>query len=157
MREQRGFSLIELVLVMVIIGLISVVVGRILLQSGRSFVISHNASQVDWQGYAALSRLTDDVHTIRSKNDISTISTTNFSFTNASGSTVQYVLSGNTLLRNSQVIASGVSALTFSYLSSTGVATATASSVRYVGISMTLASGSVSTTFSTLVGTRGLT
>jgi len=155
-RQQYGFSLIELVMVLMIIGVISVVVSRILLQSGLEYTTANNIGVTDWQGFAVLSRMTEDIHNVRSKNDISTINSTEFVFTDADGTSVQYTLSGNTLLRNAQTLATGVTGLAFGYLTSAGVATNTPASVRYISISLSTSQGNITSSFSTLVGTRGL-
>lgn len=152
-----GFTLIELVMVLMIISVISVVVGKILLQSGRSFTTSNNITEVDWQGFAVLARMTEDIHNIRSKNDIATISATQLGFTNTSGTSVQYALSGSTLSRNSQTLATGVTAFSLGYLDSLGASTSIPSLVRYITITLSTTEGNVSTSFSTLIGTRGLT
>jgi prepilin-type N-terminal cleavage/methylation domain-containing protein len=156
LRRQRGFTLLELVMVIVIIGVISVVIAKIMLQGLQSFATSQNTSEVDWQGLIAMERLTSDIHTIRSPSDITTITASQLTFTDTSGTSVQYSLSGNNLLRNSQILASGVTGLTFGYLSDTGATTATASAVRYISISLTLVQSNITTSFSTLVGSRGL-
>lgn len=155
-RSQHGFSLIELVMTIVIMGIISVVVGEILVQGYKTFITTQDISEVDWQGLLALESLTNDIHNIRSAADITTISSSTFSFTDMTGTTITYALSGSTLQRNSLTVASGVSALTFSYLDKDGAVTASATAVRYVSISVTAVQNNMSLAFTTLVGTRGM-
>lgn len=155
-RTQNGFSLIELIITIVIMGIISVVVGKILLQGYKTYITSQNISEVDWQGLLALESITNDIHNIRSASSITTISASSFAFVDMSGTTVTYTLSGSNLQRNGLTVASGVSALTFSYLDDSGAITATASAVRYITISLTAVQNNMSLTFTTLVGTRGM-
>jgi prepilin-type N-terminal cleavage/methylation domain-containing protein len=154
--KQAGFTLIELVMVMVIMGIISVVVGKILFQTYQAFATSQNITNADWQGFVALERMSDEIKAIRSSSDISTIAASNLVFTDINGNSVQFQLSGTNLLRNSQTLASGIQSLTFGYQSSSGSTTATASLVRYITISLTVTQGTITTTFSTMVGTRGM-
>src|SRR3990167_1516897 len=127
-RFQNGFTLIELVFSILLMGIISVVVGSILLNGYKTLLTSENISQADWQGFIALERIVNDIHTIRSAADISTISASNLVFTDVNGNSIQFQLSGSTLLRNSQTLASGIQGLTFGYLDANGSTTATASS-----------------------------
>ncbi len=155
-RSQKGFSLVELVMTIVIMGIISVVVGKILLQGYKTFITAQDISAVDWQGLLALESLTNDIHNIRSAADITTISSSSFVFTDMTGTAVTYALSGSTLQRNSLTVASGISALTFSYLDKNGSVTASTSAVRYISISVTAVQNNMSLAFTTLVGTRGM-
>lgn len=156
LRKQTGFTLIELIMVIIIIGVMSVVIGRIMLQGFRSFATSQNITEADWQALVALQRLTSDIHNIRSAADISVIGSSQLNFVDVNGTNVQYSVSSGSLLRNSQTLATGVTAFTLGYLDKTGVTTATLSSVRYISISLTETQGTLVTSFSTLVGTRGM-
>jgi prepilin-type N-terminal cleavage/methylation domain-containing protein len=153
-RSQKGFSLLELIITIIIMGIISVIIGKILIQSFNMFSISQNIGEADWQGLFSLEKLTNDIHNIRSAGDITSISSSSFSFVDMAGTTVTYQLSGSTLLRNGLTVASGLSGLTFSYLDDTGAVTASA--VRYVSIAVTLSQNNLSFAFNTLVGTRGM-
>ena len=155
-RSQKGFSLVELIITIVMMGIISVVVGRILIQGYKTFITSQSISEVDWQGLLALESLTNDIHNIRSSSSITTISASSFAFVDMSGTTVTYALSGSNLQRNGLTVASGVSALAFSYLDDAGTVTASATAVRYITVSLTAVENGLSLTFTTLVGTRGM-
>lgn len=156
MRRQRGFTLLELILSIVIIGVISVVVGRIIFQSFKTFTIAQNVSDIDWQGLLVMENFANDVHTIRSANDISTITSSNFSFVNTSGTTVTYQLSGSTLTRNSQTLATGVQSIGFAYYDKNYSVTATAANVRYITFTATFLQNNLSLPFITMAGTRGM-
>ena len=155
-RRVSGFTLIEMVFVIVIMGIMSVVIGDILFQGYQTLNTSKNISEASWQGFIALERMANDIHTIRSAGNISTVTSSQFAFVDVNGTTVTYQLSGTSLLRNSQILASGVQSLSFSYLNANGSTTATASQVRYITVSLTLTQGPMSLAMSTLVGTRGM-
>ena len=154
-QRAQGFSLIELVLVLVIISVISVVIAKILFQGFQSFKTSENISEADWQGWIAVQQLVDDIHTIRSSGDISTITSTQLNFVDVNNSSVQYQWSGNTLSRNGVTLATGLTSFSLSYLNSSGAATSTASAVRYVVIALTATQGTLTVAFSTTAGIRG--
>lgn len=157
MRKRRaGFSLIELLLVIVVISIISVIIGRILIQSYKGFAITQNTVDADWNSLLMINRFVDDIHRIRSAADIGTIAATQMSMVDVDGSSVTYQLSGSTLLRNGVTIATGVTSFALAYYNAGGVSTAIASSVRYVTISMTVTKGNISSTLSSMAATRGM-
>lgn len=155
-KRQRGFSLIELIMVIVIMGIVSVIVSRILFQSFKTFIVSQNISDIDWQGLLSMNNFTNDVHNIRSANDITTISSSSFSFVNMSGTAITYQLSGSTLQRNSLTLASGVSGIAFAYYDKNYAVTATPANVRYITFSASYVQNNLGLSFSTMAGTRGM-
>lgn len=155
-QKQTGFTLIELVMTIVLMGIISVVMGRILFQGYQTFLTSQNISETDWHGFLALERIASDIHNIRSAGDISTIQSNQFTFVDVDGNTVQYQVSGNTLLRNGQTLAGGVQSFSFSYTDENGATTATPSSVRYISLSANLTQGNLTQSFATMSATRDM-
>lgn len=155
-RLLAGFTLLELMMVIVIMGIISVVVARIFSNFFQDFVTSQNISETDWRGLLVMNEFTNDVHNIRSANDISTISASGFSFVDMSGTSVTYSLSGSVLLRNSNTLANGVTGLTFAYFDNNYASTAAVANVRYITISTTLTQNNLNQVFSTMAGTRGM-
>src|SRR5689334_5144417 len=147
MMREKGFTLIELIMVILIVSIISVVVGKTLYHSFQTFLTIQNITEADWTGYASLDRIANDIHRIRSAGDITTISSNNLVFTDISGTSVQFQLSGNSILRNSQTLVSGVSSLSFTYRDKNGSVTATPSSVRYITISVTAQQDNITTSF----------
>lgn len=152
----QGFTLLELIFVIVLVGIISVVITKTLFQSYQVFQTGQNISEADWQAYLALDRLTQDIHNIRSASDMTTITANQFTFVDKTGTTVQYQFSSNALLRNSQTLAAGIQSFAFSYLDQNGATTAVTSNVRYVGINITTVQQTVTVSFATLIATRGM-
>lgn len=153
---RNGFTLIEFLMVALIVGIISVVISQILFEGYKNFLTAKDIDEVSYQGWLAVQRISEDVHRIRSANDITTISSSVFTFTDVNGTSVTYQLSGSLLNRNSQTLASGISTLNFTYLNSAGATTSTPSAVRYVKIAVTAVQGSYTASFVTLAGTRML-
>ncbi|MBA3661723.1 MAG: hypothetical protein H0W64_08355 [Gammaproteobacteria bacterium] len=138
----------------VLIGLISVVVGRVLLSSYTTFLTAQNTTDIDWQGFLAIERITNDIHTIRAASTLTTMGASQMTMVNTSGTTVQYALSGATLTRNGQTLADNVQNFALSYLDRNGAITAIASSVRYISMSLTLTESNMSANFIGLAGLR---
>ncbi len=155
-RKTTGFTLIELVMVMAIITVISIAVGKIMFQGFKSFNTAQSGSEVDWQGYIAISRMVNDIHDMGDPALITSMTSTALAFTNMSSASISYQLSGTNLLRNSIVLARGVTALAFTYLDRNGSVTATAANVRYVTMSVTMTDDNITSSFSTMAGVRGV-
>lgn len=155
-RRTHGFSLIELIMVIVIISVVSVVISRIMFNSFRMFRVSQDIADTDWQALLAIESIANDIHDIRSANDITTINPSTFAFVDVEGTATTYQLSGNLIQRGGVTLASNVSGLTFTYLDENGVVTATPTLVRYVRVSVTNTQNNLSQNFTSLIGTRGM-
>ncbi len=99
-RRQHGFTLIELVMVIVITGVIAVILTQIFHQSFKTYLAAQNNAEIDWQGFLALERFANDVQSIRSPFDINTIAANQFVFVSNTGSTITYQLASGVLSRN---------------------------------------------------------
>lgn len=157
--NNKGFTLIELTIVMVIIGIVAVIGGVILIQAFEAGNASRNLIDATWQSRLALQRMTDEIreaHNIISTTDNQHI----LSFTSINGTTITYNLSGNHLVRNNTTLADSVTALTFTYLN-TNNQTLTYSpldidTVRCINISTTISKNHVTTSFQTLACPRNM-
>ncbi len=152
---SRGFTLIELVLVVALMGIISVVLGRVLMQGYKTFITSQEILETDSKAWLALERISDDIRQIRSASDISVTQTSAMTFVDVTGTTIQYSLSSDSLLRNGQTLINGVQSLTFDYLTKAGGVPANSSLVRYISISLAVTQGSLTQSLITTSATRG--
>lgn len=152
--KQQGFTLLELIFSMILLGIISVVVGPFLLQGYKNYLTSQHILESDWQGFIAIERIANDIHTIRSFADITTIQSTQLTFVNINGNSVQYQFSGSSLLRNGLILASGIQSFNLEYLDKNGTVTATPSDVRYISISISALQGNITASFSTISALR---
>ncbi|OGT60117.1 MAG: hypothetical protein A3E85_03425 [Gammaproteobacteria bacterium RIFCSPHIGHO2_12_FULL_45_12] len=151
-----GFTLIELIMTILILAIISTVISKFLIQVYQSFIVSQNIAETDWSGLITLDRLTNDIHNIRSADSITTISSQQLSATSMDGSTVQYQVSGSTLLRNGIVLASGLQNFSLTYKDEDNNVTTTPALIRYIAISATFTQNNITSSFTTLAGTRGM-
>ena len=141
-KNAKGFTLIEFIIVTVIMGIIAVVVSRILLTSYQSFINAELMLEGDWQGYYFLERLVNDSHNIRTLSDITTMTVSQFSFVDKNGDTVTYLLSGNNLLRNNQIVVSGLQGFFFAYYNKSYATTTSPASLSYIWMACNVVQGS---------------
>ncbi len=156
-RRSRGFTLLELVLVIIILALIAGVSSTILSGGFDAYFRQRDVSDADWQGHLALQRLNRDLRAVRSATaaDLVMIPASQITLVNTAGSSINYSLSGNVLLRNGQPLADGISALSFTYLRRDGkTLAADATQVYYIAASFTVTRGGANLTSRTLIKPR---
>lgn len=159
LRAQRGFSLIELVLTIVLLGIVGAVGTQMLDGGVRAYFASADAANLDWQGRIALERMTRDILRIRSATpgDLTISPATQLTMTDYNGNAVNYSLSGATLVRNADPLADGVSGLNFSYLMSDGTSVAIAATdVYYITVAFTVTRNNLSRTMRATLQPRNL-
>jgi len=155
--QQNGFTLIELVMVIVLTAIIGTLGARILTSGFSSYATGKDLLEIEWQGNLALERLGRDLRIIRSATNADlTISPGNrINFIDINGDTISYVLLGTTLQRNGETLADDISSLSFTYLRSDGKTTATnTNQVHYIVVSLTSTSGDLSKNIRTVIHPR---
>ncbi len=139
--SQRGFSLLEMVLVIVLLAMLAGI-GSTLLSAGfNSYFTGRDSSEAEWQGRYALERLTRELRTVRSPSaaDLIIAPANQITFTTLAGTTISYALAGGALNRNGVPLADGIAGLAFSYLQRDGkTLAADATQVFYIGVSFTV-------------------
>lgn len=153
-RLQQGFTLIEIALVVVLLGLISTAVVRFYSQQLIATQTMQNASDAFWQARLAMERMVIDIRSIQSTNAITTNTSNTLAFTDVNNSTYTYTLSGTNLLCNSRVLASGINSLTFSYFDKNGTSTATLANVRYIKVAINVTKNNTNVNLTTSVYLR---
>ncbi len=155
--QQTGFTLIELVIVIVLGGIIAAISMKLLTQGLSAFLGAVNVTNADQQARLAIERMVRDIRSIRSASDIITATNSQFSFTNFSGNNITYTLSSNNLMYNSQILANGIGALGFNYYDNNGNITATLSAIRYIAVNLTITQGNSNFTIGTAIYPENLT
>lgn len=156
MRGTRGWSLVEMIMVMVIIGILGAFIGPVLLNAVKAY----DRTQVTVDTYAkmryALERIAREVAALRRNPanttafDVSSMTATNFTFIKEDGMEVTVTVAGTDVNltysgTGTGLLADGVSALNFVYYRHDGATAATnGTQLAFVEISMTVSDGATS-------------
>lgn len=150
MRLQKGFSLIELMSVIVISAIVAGIIGSALSTGFFGYFLGASMNPLSNQATIAMTRLSNDLIKAAS---FSTINASTVAFTDAANNTYVYdnTSCGANILCLTQnggtpsTLVTGVTSLLFSYYASTLAVTATASTVKAVTIQMTLTGSNTNT------------
>jgi len=148
MKKEKGFTLIEVVIVITIVGIVSVIIGSMLLGVVKAWTFKINRNDILWDGRIVLNRITREIRTVKNNTSVTTASSSQFRFTDAGNKDITYSLSSTNLNRTengtANLLAADVSALTFTYYDATGTSIPTpavspsATNIRRVRINLTL-------------------
>lgn len=156
MKSMKAFTLVEMIIVIVIFSILVVIVTPVLQTGFSAYNTARDLSNSDAQSNLALERMVRDIRDIPTTAGISIMNSNQFTFIDATKTTVTYNLSGTDLMRNNQMLATGVNTLTFAYYDSLGAVTASASSIRYVTISLNITLNNTNTTVFTSINLRNI-
>lgn len=153
MRGTRGWTLAELIMVMVIIGILAVFIGPVLLNAVKAY----DRTQITVNTYAkmryAMERMAREMAAVRRNPanttafDVSSMTATDFTFIKEDGVQVTLTVAGTNLNvtylgTGTGLLADRVSALNFAYYRHDGAtAAANATELEFVEVSMTISDG----------------
>jgi prepilin-type N-terminal cleavage/methylation domain-containing protein len=149
--QRKGFTLIEMVFVIIILSIISVIASRVMGTAFNSYFYNQNIVNANEQGRLAMERMVRDFHAVNSPSDITTATASTFAFNDVNGNSVIYTLSGTQLRRNGVALADGINTLTFGYYDGTGAAAGTTAAIRYVDVTLNITQNSVNYTLKTTI------
>lgn len=145
--QQAGYTLIEIIIVIILLGILIAGSGNLLKVGFNSFNAEKNIVNANWQGSVALERMTRDLRAVRSPADITTAAANSITINDIYGNTITYQVTGAQLLRNTQAIADGIQSITLAYykgdtgstlLTPLPLSAALLPSVRYVVITLNM-------------------
>ena len=162
---SRGFTFVELIAVIVLMGIVGAMTAQLLGQGFTAYITGRNIAETDWQARVAVERMTRELRAIRSPTatDITMTSASDLSFVDVDGNSIRYCMGAvgtcpgatGELIRISQPLATGISGLAFSYLANDGkTTTATPATVYYVGVALTATQGTISKNYQIMVSPR---
>lgn len=148
-----GFTLVEFVVVIVLMGIVFVFAGRFFSTAFSAFFGGRDIATADSQARVAFERVVRELRAVRSTADVDIASATQIRFVDLDGNGICFYRDavGNRLMRSAngptsacgttspQPLADSVTALTFSYWLNDGrTTTAVAASTYYIGIAVTV-------------------
>lgn len=143
MNNSRGFTLIELVLVIILIGIIAGVIALPLLEGTKGWFQATTRETITESGRVAMERMMREIRNTGRKADntpcISSAASSTFTFSDINGdltncNSTTFSLSGANIQRNGINLSDNVQSLTFSYYDANNAPTAVAANVRRVVI-----------------------
>lgn len=161
-RVARGFTLVELLMVIVLLGIVAAVAAPAMHSGFQAWFTGRDISEADWQARVALERMTRELRSVRAPADLALAGAGDLTFVDIDGNTIRYCMgavgtcpgAAGDLMRNSQPLASGVSALTFAFNTRTGGATATPALAFYVSASFTATRNAIAKSHQATVAPR---
>jgi len=148
MEKNKGFTLVELMIVIVIVGIAASIIGFMLLGVIDAWTFKLNRADLLWDGRVSINRMTREIRTVKTSTSVTTASTAQFRFTDVGNKDITYSLSSTNLNRTengtANLLAENVSALAFTYYNSSGTAipsptvSPSATDIRRVRINLTL-------------------
>ncbi len=154
--RQSGFSMVELIIVIVISSILAVIALPILQTGFHAYFSQRDLSDANWQGRLALARISRDLSSLPSTGNISTAGSTQLTFVDNNNLSVSYALSNSNLQRNTKTLANGIGSINFAYYDSTGAVTATIANIRYVGVTLNVIQNNTNFNLSSLLSLRNI-
>lgn len=163
--KSSGFTLVEIVITIVLIGILSAIAAVIILQGVRAYSDERSRSDVHYQARLAIERMAREIRLMRwntatAQAAVTLMNPTDLRYTDIQGRQMGFRLSGNIVERTEdnaatwQTLATGAQALNFSYFQQDGVTPAAAATLWFVELSMTDLQGTESLQMRTRVHPR---
>lgn len=159
--RQLGFSLVELIVVVVVLGIVASMGATVVRDGMLGYLRGREITSADWQGRLALERITRELRDVAPSSGATVnISNTScgssaFTFSDINAVPISYTQSTTTLLRNGQPLADNVTGLRFYCLQSNGQTYSTIpSAVYYITVSMVVSTTNTSAAYRSTVKPR---
>ena len=156
-RREAGFTLIEMVITIVVIGIIAGISAMLILQAMRGYSDQDVRADLTNQARLAMERMAREIREVRdcTATDIPTMAGGTISFVDNTGTAITYTTSGTDLTRNGTALASSVSGLIFGYVMRSGAAAGSAAQVWNVDVTLTVSRSGETHTHRIRVHPRG--
>lgn len=145
MKKERGFTFIEIILVILLTGIVASIIGLFLSQGFSAYFATKPIVSVSGEANMAMDNM---LREIKSAESINSISSNALSFVNQQGETIVIDLSGTTLRRNvngggAQPLCNNVTSFSFAYFNAGFATTALPAEVRFITVSLTVSENNI--------------
>jgi len=160
--KMKGFTLIEIVVVLLILGVVSAIFTTVLSEGNRAYLFLSRQNQIIQESRVAMNWMTQELTSevlLGASHSFTTATATSLQFTrNSDSQVVIYSWTSPTLTRQlgatSRTLASNVTAFTFTYLDASETVTANLPNIATIVINMTIQVGDKSITLKSAVSPR---
>lgn len=147
---QRGFTLIEVIIVISLSSIVVVVASALLVQGFQAYLTSKDLTHADREAYLAVEYMVRDIQMIPSSSYITTANSNQLIYTDNSGNSISYQMNGTTLERNNQPLADGITTFQLGYYNKNGILTSIKSEIKYIDLSIGVKQGDQNFSVSTV-------
>lgn len=151
----RGFTLIEMIIVIIILSIVAVGATSLLTQGFNAYFAAQNIMDPQLQGRMALEVMSRDLRAIRSPLDISSATANSITFVDVDSRNIYYQFYNGQLQRkisdsgSYQALASNVQSIAINYYDATGATATQNTSIRYIVVTLTMNINNVPLTLNT--------
>ncbi|MBU0759935.1 MAG: type II secretion system GspH family protein [Candidatus Omnitrophica bacterium] len=160
---NKGFTIIELIMVIVIAGVLTAGTAPYINAVIERWQFLQFRNEAGTQARNALDWMVREIREVKDNNSFDIADSSRLKFTNSSDISIDYTLSGNTLMRNSDALVSGVNSLQFEYrnvqnniMSSLPLSSGQRKQIWRIRVILTLSSGGETLTLETDIFPRNL-
>lgn len=155
--QSKGFTLVEIVLTIAIVGIIAGVAAMIIMQGAQTYTTEQSRGEAHQQARFALERMSREARSIRSCGDINAPvnPSATLSFTDITGNAIAFSVAAGNLMRGADLLASGVTtAQPFRFLDNAGSPTTSCPGIWFIEIDLADAQGAESLQLRTRIHPR---
>ncbi|MEI8012419.1 MAG: type II secretion system protein [Candidatus Omnitrophota bacterium] len=152
MKKNTAFTLIELVMVIVLVGIIFGVTAPLMLEVGRNWQLAQGRNELCESAKVAMDRMVREIRQVKDKTSVITATAVTFKFIDVDNNTITFSTASGHLMRTvgttANQLADNVTAVSFTYYNASESVIASpsvnpsATNIARIVIGLTLSSGS---------------